>query len=144
MNKLTQRGVIMLISIIVTNFTLSRFAIVLQQFTSFAYDWKFELCMVAGQLLFQLPFLYKKPLAVKFDYSYKLLLVSLMGSVLLLPLIAINHFYAVSYFANLCYFFVVVLSMFFVHKRIVAQLQLPGYMSYTWILYRCIILIFIF
>jgi hypothetical protein len=36
-----------------------------------------------------------------------------------------------------------VLLMFFEHKRRVAKLAMPVFISYTWVLYRVIILLFI-
>jgi len=94
-------------------------------------------------LFFQYPFIYKKSWSVKLAYYYNMLLVSLMGALLLWPLLIINQFDACGDTVNLVYFFAVVLCMFFEHKRRVAKLSLRVFISYTWVLYRCIILIFI-
>ena len=133
----------MLICIGVTAFTLSQFAKLIQHLLTLKYDWKFELFMVVGQLIFQLPFIYKKSFALKTDYYLNMLLVSLMGSLLLLPLLVLNHFYNISSMVNISYFFGAVVFMFFEHKRRVIKLLLPKFISYTWVLYRLIILIFI-
>jgi Ca2+/Na+ antiporter len=132
-----------LVSIIVTAFTLSRYALLIQHLLKIQYNWLFELCMVIGMLFFQFPFIYKKSSAVKLDYYFNLLLVSLMGAFLLWPLLILNRFYACNDMTNIIYFFAVVLLMFFEHKRRVAALSLPVFISYTWVLYRLIILIFI-
>jgi hypothetical protein len=99
--------------------------------------------MVLGMLVFQYPFIYKKEWGLKLAYYFNMLLVSLLGSLLLWPLLITNRFYTCGDMVNLFYFFAVVAIMFFVHQQRVAKLLLPVYISYTWVLYRCIILIFI-
>ena len=135
--------IVVLICIAVTAFTLSRYAILIQHLLKLKYNWQFELFMVMGMLLFQYPFIVNKAAELKLNYYYNMLLVSLMGSVLLWPLLILNHFHVCSDTINLVYFFAVVLLMFFEHKRRVAKLLLPVFISYTWILYRVIILLFI-
>ena len=72
-----------------------------------------------------------------------MLLVSLLGSVILWALLLVNKYAILNDTINIGYFFIVVLIMFFVHKNIVTKMQLPNYLSYTYILYRFIILLFI-
>lgn len=134
---------VMLLCISVTAFTLSRFAHLIQHLLKIRYSWEFELFMVLGQLLFQFPFIFKQPAEKKLDYFLNMLLVSFIGSVLLWPLLAVNAFYRLEDVSNICYFFTVVFIMFVEHKRRVKKLSLPEYISYTWVLYRIIILIFI-
>lgn len=134
---------IILLCIVITAASLNQFAKLIQHLITIKYDWKFELFMVAGQLVFQFPFIYKKTAEEKWDYYYNMLIVSMMGSVLLLPLIIFNHVYLLSSTLNILYFFAVVLFMFFEHKRRVYLLCMPSHISYTWVLYRFLILIFI-
>ena len=134
---------VMLVCIAVTAFTLSRYAILIQHLLTIKYNWQFELLMVLGMLFFQYPFIYKKAKLLKLEYYFNMLLVSLMGSILLWPLLILNQFYSCSDAVNLVYFFTVVLLMFFEHKRRVTKLSMPVFISYTWVLYRFIILIFI-
>ena len=131
------------ICIAVTSFTLSQYATLIRHLITITYNWQFELGMVTGMLFFQYPFIYKKNRGQKLEYYYNMLLVSLLGSLLLIPLLLLNHFYNCSDATNIACFFSVVLLMFFEHKRRVAKLQLPWYISYTWVLYRFIILLFI-
>ena len=133
----------MLLCIVITAETLNQFAKLIQHLITITYDWKFELFMVIGQLAFQLPFIFKKTQEQKWNYYFNMLLVSMMGSLLLLALLLFNHFYLLSSTLNILYFFAVVLFMFFEHKKRVEQLNLPFYISYTWVLYRFLILIFI-
>lgn len=123
--------------------TLNQYAKLIQHLIKVKYGWQFELCMIIGMLFFQYPFIYKKNCSLKLDYYFNMLLVSLIGSVLLFPLLALNFYSNYSDTFNLLYFFTVVLIMFFDHKRRVAALSLPLIISYTWVLYRATILIFI-
>ena len=130
-------------SIIITACTLSEYAKLVQHLISIKYNWQFEFFMVIGMLIFQYPFLIKKNNLLKLNYYYNMLLVSLMGSVLLWPLLLIIRVYRTTDMINLLYFFGVVLIMFLEHKRRVTKLLLPAYISYTWVLYRFIILVYI-
>ena len=82
----------MLICIGVTAFTLSQFAKLIQHLLTLKYDWKFELFMVVGQLIFQLPFIYKKSFALKTGYYLNMLLVSLMGFIITIAFAFIKSF----------------------------------------------------
>ena len=133
----------MLVCIAVTALTLHQYAKLIRHLLTIKYNWQFELLMVTGMLFFQYPFIYKNTWSLKLEYYFNMLLVSLMGAVLLFPVLALNQYSNYTDTFNLLYFFAVVLIMFFVHKRIVAKLGLPVLVSYTWVLYRIFILIFI-
>ena len=141
--NIISKMLVMLFCIVVTAAILNQFACLIQHLITVKYDWKFELSMVIGQLIFQLPFIFKKTVKQKTNYYFNMLIVSMIGSVMLLPLIAFNCFYLLSDLINIVYFFAVVLFMFFEHKRRVKKLEFPWYISYTWVLYRFLILIFI-
>jgi len=128
---------------LVSAVVLHTYSIFLQRFISIRYSFLFELAMVAGQLLFQSLMIWRSSFQTKFDYWFHLLTVSLLGSLLLLLLIGFSRLFAIHAYAALIYFFCVVIFMFLEHKRRIARLQLPAYLSYTWLLYRVLILIFI-
>ncbi len=132
-----------LICIAITAFTLSQYAKLIQHLLSINYNWLFELFIVLGMTVFQYLFIHKKTWSIKLDYFFKMLLVSLFGSVILWPLLLLNYLYNIIDIGNVSYFFGVVIAMFFIHKNIVAKMKLPFYLSYTYILYRFIILLFI-
>jgi hypothetical protein len=134
---------ISILCVLTTAFTLSQYAKLIQHLLVIKYNWLFELMMVVGMLLFQLIFIYKHSGNKIVDYYLKMLLVSLTGSLLLCPLLFLNKCYAISDVINIGYFFSVVTIMFFIHKNIVTKMKLPFYLSYTYILYRFIILFFI-
>ena len=132
-----------IIFILITALTLAEYAKLIQHLLSVKYNWLFEMIMVAGMLLFQLIFIFKNDKNLIVSYFSKILLVSFIGSSLLWPLLLINEYHNLSDIINLTYFFSVVSIMFFIHKNIVTQMKLPLYLSYTYILYRFIILLFI-
>ncbi len=129
--------------ITVTALTLDQYVQLIQHLINIKYDWRFELFIVTGMLFFQYPFIFKHSWLVKLDYYFNMVLVSFVGSLLLFPLLAVNYYSDFNDTFNILYFFAVVLVMFFDHKRRVAKLNLPIWLTYSWILYRIIILIFI-
>ncbi|MFL5764870.1 MAG: hypothetical protein ACJ77K_13075 [Bacteroidia bacterium] len=143
MNKNIVRIFAAIFFIAVTSFTLNQFAGLILPLLKINYDLRFELGVVTGQLLFQLPFISGATLNEKANYYYQMLQVSFIGSVLLWPLLLVNRIHLLSHLADLVSFFGIVIFMFFEHKRRVRALSLPGYISYTWILYRFLILLFI-
>ncbi|WP_299252470.1 hypothetical protein [uncultured Cytophaga sp.] len=134
---------VMLFSIGITAITLSRFSLLIQSVLTIPYNWKIESCIVVGQLLFQLPFIWKNSGFEIIRYHYTMLLISLLGSVMLWPIIAINIYDPQPLFVNIIYFFTVVSIMFLTHMYRVKKLHLPHYLCYTWVLYRLLILPFI-
>jgi hypothetical protein len=143
MKTATVKILIALICIIATAFTLSQYALLIQHLISIQYSWYFELFMVLGMLVFQYPFIHSYRWGIKLNYYYEMLMVSVLGSALLWPLLIMNQNTKIDDILNIGYFFAVVVVMFFVHKNIVKKLALPFYASYTYILYRFIILLFI-
>ncbi|CAN5487222.1 hypothetical protein BH10BAC1_BH10BAC1_10660 [soil metagenome] len=137
------KKVMMLFCIAITAATLNQYAKLIQDLLTIKYDWKFELFMVLGQLVFQFPFILKQSIEQKWEYYYNMLVVSALGSITLLPLIVFNHLYLLPTIINVIYFLIVVMFMFLDHKRRVSNLNLSAYISYTWVLYRFLILIFI-
>ena len=122
---------VMLISICITAYTLSRFAVLIQSLLSIPYDWKLEAAIVTGQLIFQFPFLLNKYRDRIFIYYYNMLLVSLSGSALLWPLILMNYHTPLNIEWNVLYFVAVVGILFLDHMRRVRKLLLPSYLCYT-------------
>lgn len=143
MNPSILKILISIICISTTLFPLSQYGKLVQHLLSIKYNWLFELLMVFGMLLFQLVFIHKTNKSILFNYCLKMLLISLIGSLLVWPLLIINKYYIIDDIVNLFYFFSVVSIMFFIHKSIITKMKLPYYLSYTYILYRFIILLFI-
>ncbi len=132
-----------LLAIVFTAYTLSLYAAYLQRFISIQYSFYFELAMVLGQLVFQTLFIWKRPRQLKLCYYLHLLTVSFSGTVLLWAMIGLHALFPVPDTIALAYFFAVVVFMFFEHKRRLMLIGLPFYLSFTWLLYRSLILLYI-
>lgn len=124
-------------------FSLNHFAKIIDGFFSIDYDHQFELCMVLGQLAFQCSVMFNANWKERFTYLFCVLSVSMIGSILLLPLIGFNAYQQTEPFSALVYFSSVVLVMFFIHRYLVKKVKLAWYLTYTWVLYRIFLLVYI-
>lgn len=102
-----------------------------------------ELILASAQIIFQGIFLFREKRKTIITYVGNLMTVSLFGSLLLLPIIILNSFVVLPETLLKIWFGMTVLVMFFEHYRRVKILKLPSYLSYTWVLYRIIALVFI-
>ena len=94
-----------------------------------------------GQLVFQGLLIYTLDKKTILNYFGNLMTISLMGSLMLLPLLIINWMFQISETIFLIGFGITVLMMFLEHFRRVKLLKLPSYLSYTWVIYRVLILL---
>ncbi|PBJ13967.1 hypothetical protein [Flavobacterium sp. ACN6] len=102
-----------------------------------------EVILAFGQIVFQSLFLLKFDKQTIINYVGNVMTVSLMGSLILIPILILGQFFQLPQMIILGWFAVTVLIMFLEHFRRVKILKLPFYLSYTWILYRIIALLFI-
>ena len=77
------------------------------------------------------------------NYIGNLMTVSLMGSLLLIPILILNVFFNVPQLITLGWLGITVLTMLIEHSRRIKLLELPFYLSITWVIYRMIALIII-
>jgi len=102
-----------------------------------------ELILAFGQIVFQSLFLFKFDKQTIMNYAGNLMTVSLMGSLILSPILILSQFTILPQMIILGWFGVTVLIMFLEHARRIKILKLPIWLSFTWILYRIIALILI-
>jgi len=102
-----------------------------------------ELILAFGQIVFQTLFLFKFNKQTIMNYTGNLMTVSLMGSLILSPILILSQFMILPQMIILGWFGVTVLIMFLEHARRIKILKLPIWLSFTWILYRIIALILI-
>lgn len=102
-----------------------------------------ELLLAMGQILFQALFLIKFDRKTILTYIGNLMTVSLMGSLLLLPIIITNQFFKINETHVLLWFGATVLVMLREHFRRVTLLELPKWLTATWVVYRIIALLLI-
>ncbi|WP_178989812.1 DCC1-like thiol-disulfide oxidoreductase family protein [Winogradskyella schleiferi] len=102
-----------------------------------------ECAIVLGQIGFQALFISKLKFEKQINYFGNLMTVSLMGSLILIPVFIINLFFVLPEIALFAWFGLTVIYMLYEHIRRVGILELPNYLSATWVLYRVFILIII-
>jgi hypothetical protein len=129
------------------------FALTITTFTLFSYSnlipdvpkssFAREVLVALGQIVFQSLFLLKFDKRTITNYAGNLMTVSLMGSMLLMPMLVLNQFINPPETMVLGWFGITVLIMFAEHLRRIKILNLPFYLSYTWVLYRIIALLLI-
>lgn len=95
-----------------------------------------ETCMCSGQILWQgiiLIVFLKKKIAM---YLYQMITVSLLGSLALIPILILHHQVSLGLEIRVGLFFIVVCCMIMDHYRRVKKLELPSYLTATWVVYR--------
>lgn len=102
-----------------------------------------EILLTIGQIVFQWLFLLKCDNKTILNYIGNLTTVSLIGSLLLLPILIISSFVSIHPLIVLTYFGVTVLLMIKEHYRRTQLLELPKYLTITWLVYRIIALLII-
>ncbi len=102
-----------------------------------------ETLLTFGQIIFQSVFLTKLDRKKSLNYIGNLMTVSLMGSLILVPILLLNTIVNIPENTLLAWFGITVLIMFIEHYRRIKILELPTYLSYTWVIYRIIILLII-
>jgi hypothetical protein len=127
-----------------TSTILLYYSFLLQQFLSPSnLIREYGICF--GQLFFQgiLLFSLKAGPGLTINYLKNMMRVSLLGAALLIPMLTVAHYAQVDPLFCLAYFFAVVLFMFFNHKKRVKNIAAPWWLTYTWVLYRCLVLLII-
>jgi hypothetical protein len=126
---------------IITTFTLFYFSEMLSNLpkTNIAR----EFILAIGQMIFQSAFLLNQKKETIVNYLGNLMTVSLMGSIILMPLLILNTITTLPEMVILGWFGITVGLMFLEHARRIKVLALPFYLSITWVVYRIIALIVI-
>ncbi|MBU2928788.1 hypothetical protein [Winogradskyella psychrotolerans] len=97
--------------------------------------------MALGQIGFQALFISKLKYEKQLNYFGNLMTVSLMGCLMLIPVLIINSMIQIPELALIFWFGLTATIMLFEHIRRIKLLELPNVLSATWILYRILILL---
>lgn len=100
-----------------------------------------EFLLAVGQIGFQYLFIKKLSKQNQLHYIGNLVTVSVMGSLLLLPILILNQCIEINTYVALGWFGLIVNLMILEHYRRINLLQLPKYLTLTWILYRILALL---
>lgn len=123
---------------VITTFTLYFFSEIVNDLPKTNIGREFLLAL--GQMVFQSVFLLKQEKKTIVNYLGNLMTVSLIGSIILMPLLLLNLFSTIPEMAILAWFGLTIGLMFLEHFRRVKILALPFYLSITWVIYRIIAL----
>jgi hypothetical protein len=132
------RLIYILLSVFMVGYSLYRFSNCIRGLPQ--TNWYSELGIGVGQIVFQSAFLLRKDVETRWNYIGHLMTVSLMGSGILGLIIILHNNVGCSQWLLITLFAAVVGGMFYEHKRRVAILKLPHYITYTWVLYRLLVL----
>lgn len=127
----------------ISAFALSSFARIIQAYLAIRYDYQTEMFMVVGQVGFQWLFMRKSSWAERRTYAILALSVSMIGSVLLVPLILFDQTFAVPPIVATAWFFAVVGVIFIIHHALIVRAKLPARLTLTWALYRILLLAYV-
>ena len=129
--------------ILISGFALSSFAKIIEEVLEVQYNFTTETLMVILQVPFQWLFMSRSSWHKKIVYLVIALSVSLIGSILLLPIIGISYIYSISNLIAISYFFLIVAIIFIIHFLLISQEKLPARLGITWVVYRCLILAYL-
>lgn len=136
------RYIYMLFATVVTSIVLFKFSKTIGSIPESNF---FRECLIAlGQIGFQGLFLSKLKTQKQLTYIGNLMTISLMGSLILMPVLIINSFFRLPETALLTWFGLTVSIMLYEHIRRIKLLELPSYLSFTWVIYRLLVLLLIF
>lgn len=131
---------------VITGLILNAYTIHLQSLLPIGSFYR-ELIICIGQIIFQYivaRWLVKTPTLI-LHYLGNMMTVSLIGSLLLLPLLLMSalHF-TIPPFVFLGYFGLIVVFMLWLHIKRVKAIPVSNLLSLTWVLYRILLLVIIF
>lgn len=135
------RMVYIIFSLLVTSLILYHYSDLLTPFVPSGTLYR-ELVICGGQIVFQgIMVAYFQKIKV-IHYLGNLMTISLGGAILLTPMLIVDTTFASDLFI-LFYFLSVAFLMFLEHVRRVKLLELPAVVSFTWVLYRILVLLVI-
>jgi len=137
--KMQYRLIYLLFTWLVTAYILTAYARLLTQFVPLGTSYR-EYLICGSQMLFQgiIILFYRKDKL--WDYLGNMMTISLAGSLMLLPMLAISGHFQLNPIAFILYFLMVAGLMLLEHLRRSKILKLGLTMSFTWIIYRLIVL----
>ncbi len=123
-----------------TGIVLNIYAYHIQTDLGFPHDWSREYYICFGQIFWQLAAVSYFNTKKKWDYLGNMSTVSMLGGILLLPVILLLQYISISVPVLLLIFALVVGVMFFEHIRRCKLMGLPIWMTVSWVGYRSFVL----
>lgn len=141
--KLGYRWTYIIFVAMFTGVILNQFAYHINLFFGLEHDWKRELYICFGQIAWQMIAIYILQKKSMMDYLGNMSTVSMIGGILLIPILLFNAFIGMHTYALIISFFAVVGVMFFEHIRRCKLLGVSLWMTFSWVMFRTVVLIVI-
>lgn len=138
-----KRALYLLWCVALSGYALSDFARIVERYLAVSYGFLSESFFVIAQVGFQWLFMSRCSWRERLRYASVALTVSMVGSVMLLPLLAFHGWYGAQMEIAVAYFFGVVIVLFAIHHREIRRGHFPLHLSLTWLLYRILLLLFL-
>jgi predicted DCC family thiol-disulfide oxidoreductase YuxK len=137
------RWMYIILGAIITSIVLSQFSFLLASQLGVDFPAYQEWLICFGQIAWQLIAIHIINKQKRLDYLGNMTTVSIIGALLMIPLLIFNWMGTLNYLQLLIYFSVVVAYMFLLHLKRSKNLQLPLSISMSWIIYRTLLLLII-
>lgn len=137
------RWAYLIIAALFTGFMVNLFAVELDQAMGVEHSVWREYLICFGQIGWQFIALTVIAPHKRLDYLGNMSTVSLIGALLLIPLLALNAFFEFSWLQLLISFGLIVFTMFTIHVKRCKRMFLPLFTSVSWILFRAFVLILV-
>lgn len=134
------RIIYMLLGAVFTGFILNKFSMHLNQELGLIHQHWREFAICFGQIFWQLIALQFINKSKQLEYIGNMTTISIIGGLLLIPFMMMNHFFDFNAFIMLTAFGLVVTFMLVLHLKRCKNLGLPLLTSISWVAYRSLIL----
>jgi len=142
-NSLLQQVTYLVLCVVIAAYSLSSFVEIIREYVAIRYSYRDEALFVVGQVGFQWLFMRYSSWAERKRYMFIALTISMIGAVLLWPLLICYRVLPLPVVGAISYFVLVVCVIFVMHHRLIIANSLPRILTGTWILYRLLLLLFI-
>jgi len=123
-----------------TGIILNQYVFHINQTLGLEHDWLREYYICFGQIAWQLVAIQLIDRSQTTTYLGNMSTVSLIGGILLLPILLLHHWFSLPLLGLVGGFGLVVGIMFLEHIRRCKVLGLPLWMTFSWVLYRTVVL----
>lgn len=128
---------------IFTGMILNQFAFQLNASLGMQHDWTRELYISFGQIFWQSIAIYFIRKDKTIEYLGNMSTVSMIGGILLIPVLIFHYFITMNIYTLLASFMVIVGIMFLEHVRRCQLLNISLWMTFSWVMYRTAVLVII-
>ncbi len=128
---------------LITGFILNQFTFNLYQALSLTHTWWLEYLVCFGQIVWQGSVAHFITKHKTIEYLGNMSTVSLIGGILIIPLLLVNQFFSFSAITLLAYFGIVVSMMLAEHIRRCKLLNISLWLTCSWVIYRMLVLMLI-